>query len=332
MNAIRTVDDRFLHGLDGSNPLAVLAALGTLRTLSIAWPERRVTMHWGESAGAWRPIIGATDAPTGDAFRDEVLDALGHGLAASADLPAFSMSDDLTVESELFRAASRSAMEHAHVTGDRRWADFLAAFGCDAVTDRTGKTLLIQDTALRTMSGAGHQHFLRFMRNLIEQTTDQHLRKALFETWRFDDPVKNMTLRWDPSDDDPYALRWRDPSGDPARSLGGSMWGANRLAIEALPLLPTAPTATGLRTTGFVERGSRGTYWTWPIWTGPASVDAVRSLLADPLIQEVAARGTTGGRRREVRALLAERAIPLLFRSQRMTIGKFRCFTPGRAV
>jgi len=31
-----------LTGLDGANPLAYLAALGTLRGLTLAWPERLV--------------------------------------------------------------------------------------------------------------------------------------------------------------------------------------------------------------------------------------------------------------------------------------------------
>ena len=33
-------DGLVLTGLDGSNPLAFLAALGTLRGLTLAWPER----------------------------------------------------------------------------------------------------------------------------------------------------------------------------------------------------------------------------------------------------------------------------------------------------
>ena len=35
-----------LNGLDGANPLAFLAALGTLRGLTLAWPERRIRLSW----------------------------------------------------------------------------------------------------------------------------------------------------------------------------------------------------------------------------------------------------------------------------------------------
>src|SRR5947209_20011034 len=115
------------------------------------------------------------------------------------------------------------------------------------------------------MSGAGHQHFLEFMKWIVERTGPDHLEKTLFRPWRYDDPVQNQTLRWDPADDVRRALRWRDPSGDPQRSRRGGMLGANRLAIEGLPLLPTIPVGRTLRTTGFSGRGSGTTYWTWPL-------------------------------------------------------------------
>lgn len=73
----------------------------------------------------------------------------------------------------------------------------------------------------------------------------EHLREALFGPWRYEND--GLSMRWDPDDAKEYALRWRDPS------IGGvsSVWGANRLAFEALPLFPTVPTEAGLRTTGF---------------------------------------------------------------------------------
>jgi hypothetical protein len=135
------------------------------------------------------------------------------------------------------------------------------------------------------MAGAGHQHFLGFMRNIIATTTAEHLRKTLFDPWRYDDPVQNATLRWDPADDSRYALQWRNPSGDPSRRSSGSMLGANRLAIEGLPLLPTSPQSFGLATTGFRGRKSSDTFWTWPVWSIPLDLHTVRSLLAHSELQ-----------------------------------------------
>lgn len=122
--------------------------------------------------------------------------------------------------------------------------------------------------------------------------------------------------RWDTADDRRYALRWNEPSGDPIRTVRG----ANRLAVEALPLMPTMPVNGRLETTGFKGTGARNTFWTWPIWTTPLVLDAVRSVLAlrelqlDPL----------------PRADLAARRIAEVYRSQRLTIRKFRNFAPAQ--
>ena len=207
---------------------------------------------------------------------------------------------------------------------DRRDADFLAAFGSEVVESKVnGKpTGQIADTAFRTMSGAGHQHFLGTMRTFIADTAPEHLDKAVFEIWRYDDPLEKHSLRWDPLDDIRYALRWDNPSGDRNRKLGGSMWGANRLAIEALPLFPTHPIGDRLRTTGFAVRPNRTTELTWPVWSAAIGVREVRSLLSLSQLHEPTPDRTQ----------LASRGIVEVYRCQRLTQGKYRNFTPARPV
>ena len=302
-----------LAGLDGSNPLAFLAALGTLRTLALAFPESRVRMSWRPSA-AWRPVL-STDR---DWSADDIVGTLCSRLSGSENHPAFSLADNLEVEPSVFRDFSLRAT----ALPDRCWADFAASFGCDAIRSTKSQQEVTKDTALRTMSGAGHQDFLRFMRNIAATTTGMHLKKALFETWRYDDPLKNLTMRWDPIDDSRYALRWKDPSKDGSRDSRGSVLGANRLAIEGLPLLPTAPVGSELATTGFSGRTASSTFWTWPIWDAPASFDVVRSLVALRPLQEPS----------PPRKTLAAMGVVEIYRSQRLTVSKFRCFTPAEPV
>jgi len=329
-----------LVGIDGGNPLAFLAALGTLRSLTSAWPDRRVRMSWFP-AGPWRPVLHV-DPP---ATQDALIGALDVQLKRMCGHPIWSLGPDLTVSPETFRGqCTRPAarMAHDRVSPDRTWADFAAAFGCEATTTEGG---LIQDTALRTMSGAGHQHFLQFMALIAERTGRDHLEKALFRPWRYDDPVRNQSLRWDPADDVRRALRWRDPSGDPRRERRGGMLGANRLAIEALPLLPTIPVRGTLRTTGFSTRKGEGTNWTWPIWSGPLPLDVVRSALAlvglqprpedtaprPPGIVEVyRARRLRGDNDQAER--LRQLGIVEVYRARRLTIGKFRGFAPAQPI
>ncbi|NOX55809.1 MAG: hypothetical protein GXP27_15485 [Planctomycetes bacterium] len=296
-----------LSGLNGSNLLAFLAAVGTLRSLSTAWPEEPVRMYWKRKAG-WCPVI-VTEQPLDE---ETLVATLHRRLRTMHDHPALAVDDNLKIPPDRFRQYAAEACDQAHRTGDRTWADFVAAFGCDVIA----QDKVIQDTAFRTMSGAGHQHFLKTMRELIEVTEPEHLRKALFQPWTYDDG--RPSLRWDPEDDRRYALRWNEPSGDPIRTVRG----ANRLAIEALPLFPTAPVRSSLETTGFRTGGSRDTFFTWPIWSCAIPIDVVRTLLAIKELQQ-----DDPDRRR----LLAHGVVEV-YRCQRLTIGKYRNFAPARTV
>lgn len=305
-------NETLLSGLDGANPLGFLATLGAWRTL-VADADT-IRLHWIKHANAWRPVL-----TTPEAIESKVLvEKLASGLVKHACESAFSLGDNPSVPLAVFRSYAIAAAEAA-CSGNRTWADFAAAFAGEFPVDKNGN---VPDTALRTMSGAGHQHFIKFMRNFIEQTQSVHLYKALFETWRYDDPVQNMTLRWDSSDDSRYALRWNDPSGDSDRKSMGSMWGANRLAVEALPLLPTLPTRRQLETSGFHTEGSRKTHWTWPIWDKPAGLGTVRSLLD---MTDVHRNDRPSSQPRG----LGARGIVEVYRSRRLTTGKFRNFTMG---
>src|SRR5262249_22890429 len=107
----------------------------------------------------------------------------------------------------------------------------------------------------------------------------------------------------------------------PQRRRRGGMLGANRLAIEGLPLFPAVPVGGELRTTGFSGRGRGGTYWSWPIWPDPISLDVVRSLLALHQIQDDPGSVT-------LRAI----GVSEVFRARRFTIDKFRCFSPAHPI
>lgn len=298
-----------LAGLDGGNPLAFLAAVGTLRAIDRAWRERSLKMAWHQIGGAWRPVLYGVGEDEAGLF----LAHLDAGLKAMADQPALTFARDLTVTAETFREVAERVRQTCSA-GDRRNADFLAAFGSDAAlqADRQSEGA-IQDTAFRTMSGTGHQHFLGFMCDLVAGTEPGHLESALFREWRYTDPGPSM--RWDPTDDRRYALRWGNP-GNASRNPITTVRGANRLAVEGLPLFPTAPVGRRLETTGFNQRRGEGAVWTWPIWAGPLSLDAVRSVLALAELQAP----------RPDRLRLKRRGVVEVFRCQRLTVGKYRNF------
>lgn len=305
-----------LTGLDGSNALAYMAALGTLRVLEMAWPAQGVRMSWRARA-SWLPVVHV-DRPCGE---DELIAALHSQLERMIGHPALAVDDDLKLAPERFRVFAQDMLEAFRDSGDRVGADFAAAFGCEATMDKE----CIQDTALRF--GAGQQRFLKALRYLAEKTDESHLRRALLQEWAYEDPPPSM--RWDPEDDRRYALRWKKPSDDQIRTVRG----ANRLAVEALPMLSTAPRGTRLETTGFRGRGSLDTFWTWPIWEPPLSCAVVRSVLSLAVLQQMEP-GYEGDMDMQdgLRGALRRMGIIEVYRSQRLTIGKYRNFTPGRPV
>ncbi len=296
-----------LNGLNGSNPLGFLAAVGVLQVATNADSCSNWRVRWKAQGGHWSPVLTGDTRITVDALI-ELLDPV---LTKMKDDPSFRFADDLAISCEEFRGVAQSAFGTAGLS-NRRFADFIAAFGCD-VLPISAKDARIQDTALRTMSGAGHQHFIGFMRKLVEITEPHHLRSSLFEPWQYSDP--KPSLRWDPLDDRRYALRWKEPSGDPVRTMRG----ANRLAMEALPLFPTAPGERSLHTTGFTHRRGEGVLFTWPIWDVPLNLDTVRSLLSLAELQYT----------RPNRESLFARGVVDIYRTQRITIGKYRNFTPA---
>jgi len=222
---------------------------------------------------------------------------------------------NLTVPRENFAPWVKQAQAVA-TCQDRRAADFAAAFGCETCEDpRKGR---IRYTDLCFITGSGHQDFLGTIGLLAKNVTPAPIRDALFGEWRAE---KGLSMRWDPCDASEYALRWDDPSSSGAWAV----WGANRLAAEALPYFPTVLVERGLRTVGFSRRNRR-TDFTWPIWQEFAGFDSVRSLVSLGELQQDAPR----------RDVLRAMGIEELYRAERVRIGQganFKVsFRPARAV
>ncbi len=313
-----------LVGLDGSNPLAFLAALGTLRTLSLALPDERVKMSWSAKQGFWCPSIHCPLEKDPEQF----IAVLHAQLQQSRNRPAFDIGDNLNLPAQTFRKLLLQVtynLEAMPSDSARIDADFLAAFGSDAIADENG---VMEDTAFRTMSGAGHQHFLKFFRELVVKTEESHLERALLHRWDYADEGRGRTLRWDPSEDRRYALRWNDPSGDPVKTMRG----ANRLAIEALPMLTTMPTSNGLATTAVQASGRRNTFFIWPVWSPMIDMHVVRSLLTYACRLRLDRQRANENGQEEISKTRTALGIAALFASARITTGKFRNFTPSSPV
>lgn len=285
-----------LRAVDGSNPLAFLAALGTLRLAHLSEPGAAVKLHWSRMNGLWRPSL---ISPAVDESR--LCEMLMRSQWAPVKEFKEQIGANLTVSSENFGRFAEQACEQS-TFGDRRAADFAAAFGSEVCVDRRKDR--IEYTDLCFITGSGHQDFIGTIDTLAERVTKEHLQDALFGRWQ---TAKGLSMRWDPADAAEYALQWDDPGPKGAWAV----WGANRLAAEALPFFPAIPIQRGLQTTGFRTHERRDEF-TWPIWTQPASSDAVRSLLALKELQQDA----------PCQSVLAAMDIAELFRAQRVRIGQ----------
>ncbi|MXW80877.1 MAG: hypothetical protein F4Z57_18210 [Gemmatimonadetes bacterium] len=157
----------------------------------------------------------------------------------------------------------------------RRDADFLSSFGTELYPDeRNGQ---FQDSRFRMVrsgdsAGQGLPFYAKEMRKKVGI---DHIQRTLFHAWDYQDT--GYSLRWDPIEDQRYALRWRDPS----KLSQGTMLAANSLVIEALQWFPVImPVGNQAQTTGFQRVGRREFYFVWPIWTPMVGMETVRSLLA----------------------------------------------------
>lgn len=306
-------EGHILTALDGSNPLAFLAALGALRLIHLGNSRKPVKLRWVRN-GIWQPeLLGIEDSE----------ESLCERLVAAAKqcLPVniFSklLGKNITVDPNTFAAFAQAAYQAA-LAGDRQTSDFAAAFGCE-ICKQEGKDR-IEYTDLCFVTGSGHQHFLGTMEGLHKNDTAGHIRDALFGAWARE---KGFSMRWDPADAAEYAFRWSDPSSEGASAV----WGANLLAVHALPLFPTQPTSMGLRTTGFRD-GSPWPEFTWPIWIHPIALEAIGSLLA---MQELHSKENELNH-----ATLRALGIEEIYRASRVRIGQganFKVsFRPARAV
>jgi hypothetical protein len=297
-----------LRGLEGGNLLGFLAALGVLRKLAEQTSAPEVQLSWVWS-GRWTPVVTNPQIKSGD----ELVACLTPLVCGDATInPVWTIGDNLTLSLEQFRD---HLMIHAVAAGPaaRSPADFLAGFGSDAYGSGPKKEQMT-DTEFRTMSGAGHQNFLGFMRELATVTSVDQLRRALLKPWDYADD--RPSLRWDPADYRPHALRADDPSTDPIKTMRG----ANRLAIEAIPFFPTMPEGRRrIATAGFDDRAGVSEI-TWPVWSDPLGCDSVRSLLCSAELQEAD------------RWVMNRRGVLQVFRARRFTEGKYRNFTPARAL
>jgi hypothetical protein len=265
-----------LTGLDGSNPLGFLAALGALDVL--AEQHGAATLAW--RTGDWRAVVRAPHLESAD----DLVATLASDLAAWKEEPCLSLkyqedagaarSWDLKPRPEAFRSYLEALTQDAHA-GRRRSLDFAAAFATETALDRNGKT---KPNALHFT--AGNQEFLKTAGELIDGVTSDDLREALFGPWRYERALK--VFGWDCTDARAYALRASDPSKDKKHGIPGADW----LAFRGLRFIRVAPRGTHIVTTGCAGGWKDGSFQ-WPLWDVPLTKRTVHVTLQSPRLRQM---------------------------------------------
>lgn len=310
-----------LTGLDGSNPLGFLAAVGLLRVLDDATPAAlpRPTLVWADS-GQWLPWLQVVQT------QEQVLDIVVQHARASlaeaatcfsydaegrASLRGDGLVRDLKPLPEGLRAlqdaAAVQAIQDPPSAVRRRSVDWMAAFGSECVTDNNGR---VKPGALHFT--AGQQAFLTMVREQAEGLDTAMVAEALFGPWV--GTSRLPSLSWNAAAARGYAYRATDPSKEKRSSVPS----ADVLAFAAWTLLPSVSDGRRLRTARCAGGWKDGTF-SWPVWTVPCTAQTVASLMVRRDIDELTAA--------ERRAL----GVGLIFRSSvtRSDQGGYGSFAPA---
>lgn len=303
-------DGLLLPGLDGTNPLGFLAALGLFRVVDAALVPGLIRMQWSPGSGTWNPnIMGTCLDPA------SLLDLLEDNLAKQIDKHPVNVLDKLGSDEPTQRASLFRQSVYDLDTDRRNHVDWLAALASD----------FAPSSAINQLQTTRRDYYYGNLTSVISRTTRDHLDRAIFSSWDYADPLDNQSLHLDPSEDRRHAHQWNKPAGDPDRKNSGGMLGANRLAIEAIAWFTSLPESEALHTVGFTGQRSYNTRWTWPIWNVPLSAPTVRSILMLAELQHEELSVHEYDR-------LRHRGIVAAFRTARILVGKTPNFTPAQRI
>lgn len=255
-----------LRGLNGASPLGFLGAVGLLLLLRRQSDAARLGFL---SDGSFHPFVEGLEVD---------LPAL---VAKDAEMVKGKQPWALEYEKEEKRGTKRVAdlkappEVFARFLSEcvARWCKgapegvvYAAAFGTDFAVDGKGNT---KPTAFHFT--AANQQFLGTVETVRSSVTAEWAQRSLFAG---NATCPGGNLRWDPASERNWALMANNPNDAGTQVDAPLEW----LAFRGLALFPTFPRGSRIVTTAVSGRGEEMKF-TWPLWSLPASLATVRSLL-----------------------------------------------------
>ena len=249
-----------LPGLQATNLMGYLAAIGTLAAVGRMHPDAPIRLSWTAQATPTAVLHGLSTLP-------EVITAVMQDRDHWVGSPALEGHDHGDVK--FAPADLRRYLQTCRDTDDGGRSVALAgALVAEGSLDGKGTA---KPTDLHFT--AGQQRFTNVAIEVRDGLKQERLQEALTGPWRYDSPLKSFM--WDVTDARIYALSATDPSQSSKRSVPGAEW----LALMGVVAFPATASPGRTRIAGAGGRWKRGSLQA-PVWSAPVSLDVVRSLLS----------------------------------------------------
>ena len=250
-----------LTGLEGTNPLGFLAALG----VQVASESERPRLWWSDDVTPHALVDGNFAIGR---IADQARKLLAQWKGSPAMMPRHDdgtlmpKGDELKLTRDDIRAYVGQARKHEPGSA------LTTALVAEGSLDNKG---VAKPSDLYFT--AGQQKFLDMARKILNGASREDLIMGLEGPWNYASTLPS--LMWDVSDDRVYALSAGNPSDE--RKLTNP--GPEALAILGLSLYPVFAGRDRTLTQGCSGSWKSGCF-SWPLWRKPASPDSVKSLLA----------------------------------------------------
>lgn len=254
-----------LTGLDGTNPLGFLAALGV--QVAFASHPRRPHLWWSDDI---TPHALVNAGYSVDDLVDQALSACRAWSGSPALTPVDPEGGTLNKGEQLKLAPSDIRVYLQLGKNGGPGSTLPASMVAEGSLDKQG---VAKPSDL--YFAAGQQKLLKMAREVLKRVTREDVASGLLGPWPYSS--KLPSLMWDVSDDRVYALRGYDPTSSGEKKLSNP--GPEALAILGLSLHPVFAGRERTLTQGCSGTWKNGWY-SWPMWHRPASPSLVRSLLA----------------------------------------------------
>lgn len=259
--------DTHLPGLEGTNPIGFLAALG-IQVAFITKP-RCPRLWWSNDVIPHAVVDGNYNVSD---IADQVMSVLPSWYNSPAVNPKFDDGVDIPKGDEL-KFTPEDIRHYLHANSQSLTGRLSSALVAEGSLDNNG---VAKPSDLYFV--AGNQKFMDIVRQILKNVSKEDICAGILGPWEYKSEIPS--LGWDVSDDRIYALR----AGNPSSETKFTNPGPETLAILGLSTHDVFAGKDRKSKNRTITCGCSGSWknsvYSWPVWSRPASFHAVKSLLA----------------------------------------------------